>query len=147
MVVRAARSLCLAGALLAALDGCAIDAYRSVRGLDKNDPDPATAPFAKNLAAGEVADYPNLSTVPPPPTRASTVAERTALTKKLIEERTSAEADAASLRTATAPAVTAKAAAASETPALHAPKKAPPAAVAAAEQPPPAVSPAAPHTT
>src|SRR5437763_9382179 len=111
MVVRAARSLCLAAALLVALDGCVIDAYRSVRGLDKNDPDPATAPFSQNLAAGEVADYPNLSTVPPPPTRASTVAERAALTKKLIEDRTSAETDAASLRApAAAPAVAANAA-------------------------------------
>ena len=39
MVVRAARSFCLAAALFVALDGCVIDAYRSVRGLDKNDPD------------------------------------------------------------------------------------------------------------
>src|SRR5436305_11697076 len=134
MVVQAARSLCLAAALLAALDGCAIDAYRSARGLDKNDPDPTTAPFAKNLAAGEVADYPNLSTVPPPPTRASTVAERATLTKKLIEDRTSAETDASSLRApAAAPAVAATAAAATEAPALHAPKKAQLAAVASAE--------------
>lgn len=134
MLVRAAHSFCLAAALLAALGGCgAIDAYRSVRGLDKNDPDPATAPFSKNLAAGEVADYPNLSTVPPPPTRASTVAERAALTKKLVEERTSAEADAASIQAPAAAPVAENAASTTAAPALRPAKKAPLAAVAAAE--------------
>ena len=98
MVAQAARGMCLAAALVSALAGCSpIEAYRSARGLDKSDPDPATAPFSKNLAAGEVADYPNLSTVPPPPTTASTTAERTALTQKLVAERTTAEADLGTL--------------------------------------------------
>jgi outer membrane protein OmpA-like peptidoglycan-associated protein len=107
MVVQTARGMCLAAALASVLGGCvAIDAYRSVRGLDQADPDPATAPYSKALAAGEAADYPNLATVPPPPTRASTAAERAALTKTLIAERVSAEADAGRLQAAVpAPAI------------------------------------------
>ena len=149
MVVRAVRRMCLAAALLLALAGCgAIDAYRSVRGLDKSDPDPATAPFSKNLAAGEVADYPNLSTVPPPPTTASTTAERTALTQKLVAERTTAEADLGTLPAAApaqapvagspakvaaaGPAVTA----APSAPVAPAPASAPPTTVASAVAPP-----------
>src|SRR5579872_2171215 len=100
MLTAAARGMWLAAGLAFALGGCAIDAYRSVRGLDKDDPNPATAPFSKNLAAGEAANYPNLSTVPPPPTRASTVAERAELTKTLLAQRTSTEAVAAPLQAA-----------------------------------------------
>jgi hypothetical protein len=63
-------------------------------GVARNDPDPATAPFTQNLAAGEVMAYPNLATVPPPPTRATTAAERQKLTQTLIAERTETQSDA-----------------------------------------------------
>ena len=67
----------LGAALPMALGGCgAIETYRSLAGVDRNDPDPQTAPFSQNLAAGEAAPYPNLATVPPLPTRATTAAER-----------------------------------------------------------------------
>ncbi|HEY8871683.1 MAG TPA: hypothetical protein VIM52_01535, partial [Stellaceae bacterium] len=40
--------------LAIALGGCApVDAWRSLTGVDKNDPDPQSAPFTGNLAAGE----------------------------------------------------------------------------------------------
>src|SRR6266705_1522461 len=85
----------LSGALASgiALGGCApVDAWRSLSGVDKNDPDPQTAPFTGNLAAGEAAPYPNLASVPPPPTRATTTAERQKLTQSLIADRSAAEA-------------------------------------------------------
>jgi hypothetical protein len=44
--------------------------------------------------AGETMDYPNLATVPPPPTRATTTAERQKLTQTLVANRTDAEASA-----------------------------------------------------
>jgi hypothetical protein len=76
-----------------AMGGCApVDAWRSLSGVDKNDPDPQTAPFTGNLAAGEAAPYPNLASVPPPPTRATTTAERQKLTQSLIADRNAAEA-------------------------------------------------------
>lgn len=110
MAVAAVRGVWLAAGLVALLAGCnPIETYRSARGLDANDPGP-NAPFAKNLAAGESESYPNLSTVPAPPTRASTVAERAELTKKLIAERTSTETEAAPLQAPAAPAGAAAAA-------------------------------------
>jgi hypothetical protein len=76
-----------------AIGGCApVDAWRSLSGVDKNDPDPQTAPFTGNLAAGEAAPYPNLASVPPPPTHATTTAERQKLTQSLIADRNAAEA-------------------------------------------------------
>jgi hypothetical protein len=76
-----------------AIGGCApVDAWRSLSGVDKNDPDPRTAPFTGNLAAGEAAPYPNLASVPPPPTHATTTAERQKLTQSLIADRNAAEA-------------------------------------------------------
>src|SRR5205807_87560 len=39
---------------------------------------------------GEASDYPNLATVPPPPVRALTAAEREKLTQSLIADRTNA---------------------------------------------------------
>jgi hypothetical protein len=86
----------LAGLALAlASVGCnPIESYRSLNGVAGNDPDPATAPFAQNLAAGEAMAYPNLATVPPPPTRATTTAERQKLTQTLIAERTETQSDA-----------------------------------------------------
>jgi hypothetical protein len=77
-----------------ALAGCngAIETVRSLRGINKNDPDPVTAPFTGNMAAAEAALYPNLASVPPPPSRATTTAERQNLTEKLIAERAAAQA-------------------------------------------------------
>ena len=86
----------LAGLALAlALVGCSpIESYRSFTGVARNDPDPATAPFTQNLAAGDAMGYPNLATVPPPPTRATSAAERQKLTQTLIAERTETQSDA-----------------------------------------------------
>src|ERR1051326_9151162 len=82
-------------ALAIALSGCgAIDTWRSVSGVAKNDPDPQTALFAGNLAASEAAPYPNLASVPPPPTRATTAAERQKLAASLVADRAAAEAAA-----------------------------------------------------
>ena len=94
---RAARVAVLVGCGIA-LAGCtgAIETVRSIRGVNKNDPDPVTAPFSGNLAAAETAPYPNLASVPPPPTRATTAAERRNLTEKLIAERAAAQAIGAS---------------------------------------------------
>jgi hypothetical protein len=87
-------AICLAMALLGALCGCtsAIEFGRSVSGVNKNDPDPATAPFTGNLDKAEASGYGNLASVPPPPTLATTVAERQKLAEHLAAERTSAEA-------------------------------------------------------
>src|SRR5262245_19559449 len=72
------------------LAGC-VDTYRSLGGLDRNDPDPAVTPYSVNLAAGETADYPNLASVPPPPVLNSSQAERDQLARSLTEERVRAE--------------------------------------------------------
>src|SRR5437016_5113862 len=86
----------LAGLGLAlALVGCSpIESYRSLTGVARNDPDPATAPFTQNLAAGEAMGYPNLATVPPAPSRATSAAERQKLTQALTAERTETQSDA-----------------------------------------------------
>jgi hypothetical protein len=83
---RAAR---LAGLVLAiALAGCSpIETLREMNGVSKNDPDPQTAPFTGNMASAENLEYPNLATVPPPPTRATSTAERSKLTANLVAER------------------------------------------------------------
>jgi hypothetical protein len=83
-------------AIVIGLAACSpVDSYRSFVGVKLNDPDPKTSPFTQNLAAGEVMDYPNLATVPPPPARATTAAERQKLTETLVANRTEAEASAA----------------------------------------------------
>jgi len=68
-----------------------VETWRDWTGASANDPDPETTPNTKNLAAGEASDYPNLATVPPPPTRALTTAEREKLTQSLIADRTNAK--------------------------------------------------------
>jgi hypothetical protein len=79
---------CAGLALLVALAGCdPIDTYRSLNGIAKNDPDPKTALFTQNLAAGEAEPYPNLATVPPPPTRTTSTADRQKLAQSLIADR------------------------------------------------------------
>src|SRR5215471_12832636 len=79
-------------AVLVALAACnPVDTWRDLTGTSRNDPDPDTTPNTKNLAAGEASDYPNLATVPPPPVRALTAAEREALTQGLVADRTNAK--------------------------------------------------------
>jgi outer membrane protein OmpA-like peptidoglycan-associated protein len=82
-------------AMLAAMLGLVacnpVETWRDWTGASKNDPDPETARNTQNLAAGETADYPNLSSVPPPPNRALTAAEREKLTQSLIADRTNAK--------------------------------------------------------
>ncbi len=75
--------------VLVALGGCSgpVETWRSLSGVNKNDPDPQTAPFSGNLAAGEAAPYPNLASVPPPPVRATNTAERQKLAQSLIADR------------------------------------------------------------
>jgi outer membrane protein OmpA-like peptidoglycan-associated protein len=77
--------------MLLALGACnPVETFRDWTGASRNDPDPDTTPNTRNLAAGEAADYPNLATVPPPPIRALTAAEREKLTQSLIADRANA---------------------------------------------------------
>src|SRR5215831_9833688 len=78
-------------AFLLGLSACnPVETFRDWTGASQNDPDPDTTPNTKNLAAGEAADYPNLATVPPPPVRGMTAAERDKLTQSLIADRANA---------------------------------------------------------
>jgi hypothetical protein len=81
--------------LLLGLSGCgdALETYRSAVGINKNDPDPANAPFQGNLDKAETGSYPNLASVPAPPEIATTVAERQQLTASLTGTRSSVEAN------------------------------------------------------
>ena len=81
--------------LLLMLCGCdgVIETYRSAVGFNKNDPDPGTAPFTGNLDKAETGAYPNLASVPTPPTVATTSAERQALTNSLTGTRTAMQAN------------------------------------------------------
>lgn len=79
--------------LAAGVTGCnPIEGYRSLTGFNKNDPDPATALFTQNLDTALNGSYPNLASVPPPPTVSSTAAERAQLATGLNDQRTSAQA-------------------------------------------------------
>lgn len=79
-------------AFLFALGACSpVATYRNLTGASKNDPNPATTPNAKNLAAGEASPYPNLATVPPPPTQELTEAELQHLTQSLVADRANAK--------------------------------------------------------
>ncbi len=78
-------------AVLLGLGACnPVETVRDWTGASQNDPDPDTTPNTRNLAAGEASDYPNLATVPPPPVRAMTAAERDKLTQSLIADRVNA---------------------------------------------------------
>ena len=81
--------------LLISLAGCngPIESLRSMTGINKNDPDPATAPFTGNLDTAETGSYPNLASVPSPPTVVTTAAERQKLAAELTGQRTSAQAN------------------------------------------------------
>ncbi len=87
--------IALGSALGTALGGCSpVETWRSLSGANKNDPDPESAPFTRNLADAEAAPYPNLASFPPPPTRATSTAERQKLTQSLIADRTATAAQA-----------------------------------------------------
>ncbi len=81
-------------AILAAMLGLGacnpVETFRDWTGASKNDPDPELTPNTGNLAAGEASEYPNLATVPPPPNRALTAAEREKLTQSLIADASTA---------------------------------------------------------
>ncbi|HEX3863832.1 MAG TPA: hypothetical protein VHY35_19290 [Stellaceae bacterium] len=70
-----------------------IETYRSMAGLQKNDPD-ETALFSNNLAEAEKEPYPNLASVPPPPTRGMSAAERQKLAASLAADRSATTAAA-----------------------------------------------------
>jgi outer membrane protein OmpA-like peptidoglycan-associated protein len=115
-----------------------VDTWRDWTGASRNDPDPETTPNTQNLAAGEASDYPNLATVPPPPNRALTAAEREKLTQSLIADRTNAKYSDEKLR-AGFPSVSA--------PPPPPPPSVPPATEEAAAKPAPApASPSSPPT-
>ena len=79
-------------ALLVALGACSpVATWRHLTGVSKNDPDPATTPNTKNLAAGAASPYPNLATVPPPPTQELTEADLRRLTQSLVADRANAK--------------------------------------------------------
>jgi hypothetical protein len=124
------------------LAGCSpVESYRSMMGVSRNDPDPETAPFTQNLAAGEAMAYPNLATVPPPPTRATTTAERQKLTQSLIAERTETQSDATKGLPAAAPrSKTAGSPATQPTAGTRTQVATVPTAPAAADPPPPAAA-------
>ena len=81
-----------------------VETWRDLTGASQNDPDPETTPNTGNLAAGEAADYPNLATVPAPPVRAMTAAERDKLTQSLIADQANARHTNEQLRAGFAPA-------------------------------------------
>jgi hypothetical protein len=132
-------------ALGIALGGCnPIETWRDVQGISKNDPDPATAPFAGNMAAAEAAPYPNLGTVPPPPIRATSTTERQKLAQALVAERSATAALGARPPGAPQPASSpAKSPAPPPSPAAAAAAPVPPPPPAAATAPPPESAPAA----
>jgi outer membrane protein OmpA-like peptidoglycan-associated protein len=79
-------------AMILGLGACnPVETWRDWTGSSRNDPDPETTPNTQNLAAGEASGYPNLATVPPPPSRALTAAEREKLAQSLIADRTNAK--------------------------------------------------------
>jgi outer membrane protein OmpA-like peptidoglycan-associated protein len=66
-----------------------VEWYRDLTGASKND-NQGDERNAGNLAAGGKEPFPNLSSVPPPPERALSAAEREALQKSLIADRDNA---------------------------------------------------------
>ena len=87
---RGAKAGLFLAALLLASCSSAVDTVRDVTGASKNDPGP-DARNTKNLEAGSERPYPNLGTVPPPPVRALSTAEREALQKSLVADRENAK--------------------------------------------------------
>src|SRR5260370_14659162 len=126
------------------LGGCgAVETWRSLTGVNKNDPDPQTAPFSGNMADAEAAPYPNLASFPPLPTRTTNAAERQKLAQSLIADRSALAAAAGPAAAALSPPAAgakgmAAPAVAASTPAATA---APEAAAVPAALPAPAVAP------
>ena len=108
--------------------------YRDAMGLSDNDPSDDTR-NSGNLAAGGKRDFPNLASVPPPPTRALSTAEREALTQRLVSDRANAKYIDDQLRGGPSAAVA---------PPPRSPAPAPSSASATATAPAPAEPPAAP---
>jgi hypothetical protein len=121
----------------AAVAGCtgAVETVRAVRGVNKNDPDPVAAPFTGNMAAAEAAPYPNLASVPLPPVHATTAAERSKLSERLVAERTAAQAAGGTPGTAPPIAATPSATATTADPATGTERFTVPASTAAASPP------------
>jgi outer membrane protein OmpA-like peptidoglycan-associated protein len=159
---RRAAKLVLAGLATLWLAGCSvpdsvnpINWYRDAIGTAADDPPEDTRNTA-NLDAGNTRDYPNLATVPPPPTHALSTAEREALTQRLVSDRANAKYIDDQLRGGQgvaaprpAPPVATASATASAAPAASPPAPSNPAAAnppptgpAPAASPEPAVSPA-----
>ena len=95
--LRRIANIVFAGLAALWLAGCSVpDAvnpvswYRDAMGTADDDP-PADTRNTANLEAGGTRDYPNLATVPPPPTRALSTAEREALTQRLVSDRANAK--------------------------------------------------------
>ncbi len=138
------------------LAGCSmsdpVNWYRDAMGLSDTDPSDDTR-NSDNLAAGGKRDFPNLASVPPPPTRALSTAERDALTQRLVSDRANAKYIDDQLRggpsaaVARPPAAPSSASAAATVPAPAEPPAAPREAaaptppVAASAAPPPAPPP------
>ncbi len=162
--------LALVGLAVWWLAGCEsmnpINWYRDAAGLSEDDPSEDTR-NTENLKAGGTREFPNLASVPPPPTRALSTAEREALTQRLVSDRANAKYIDDQLRGGQsaaaprpAPSATASAAPATSTPAANAPAPSAPApsaptastpagstptpSAAAAPAPSPAAPPAAP---
>jgi outer membrane protein OmpA-like peptidoglycan-associated protein len=95
----------LAIAAAATLCGCSslpnyanpIEWYRDATGASKND-DESAARNQQNLAAGGNQPYPNVGTVPKPPDRATSAADRKKLEQGLATDRSSAKSSDAQLR-------------------------------------------------
>src|SRR5512142_40067 len=94
------RSAWRAAAMLAALlglSGCGVpdwanpvEWYRGVTGASQDDPK-ANARNTQNLQKGSQDDYPNLASVPPPPTNALSSADREKLRNSLAADRANAK--------------------------------------------------------
>jgi hypothetical protein len=85
--------------LLLAIAACnPVDTWRRMTGASKYDPNPATTPNGGNLAAGTALPYPNLATVPPPPTSELTETQLKELTQSLLADRKNARYTSQQLR-------------------------------------------------
>jgi outer membrane protein OmpA-like peptidoglycan-associated protein len=96
----------LAIAAAAALCGCSsvpnaanpIEWYRDATGASKNDDASSAARNSQNLEAGSKQPYPNVGSVPKPPDRATSAADRKKLQDALASDRSNARSSDAQLR-------------------------------------------------
>jgi outer membrane protein OmpA-like peptidoglycan-associated protein len=125
-----------------------VEWYRDVSGASKDDPKP-DARNTENLAKGGEQPYPNLASVPPPPTNALSSAEREKLRNSLAADRANAKYVEGNDQYVAAPPKDVP------SPPLNAPEPAtspqaaatPPAPVQATPVSPPAAAPASPATS